>query len=142
MNLSMLVIPVLFDTTTQPFQLVNQWVRMYHYGHHLYPGMAITTCLLYGYAAFSKHAAGRHWRVFVVAAATTLSMLPFTWIFMTRTNNALFRAQMQSEAGRVASWDEAQELVTTWGRLHFVRSLLPLTGAVLGLLGNLHVLAF
>lgn len=142
MNLSMLAIPVLLDTTTQPSQLINQWVRIYHYGHQIFPAMAITTCLLYGYTAFSKRAARSRWRVFAVAGATTLSMLPFTWIFMLRTNNALFGAQMESKAGRVASWDEAQNLVMTWSGLHFVRSLLPLMGAVLGLLGTCQVLVF
>lgn len=142
MNISTLAVPVLIDTTTQTPQLFNQWVRIYHYGHRSLPAMSIATCLLYGYAAFSKHAAGGPWHVFAVAGATTLSMLPFTWIFMLRTNNALFRAQKESKAGRVANWDEALKLVTTWSWLHFVRSLFPLAGAVLGLLGTCQVLVF
>lgn len=135
MNISMLEIPVLLDTTTQASQLVYQWVRVYHYGHRIYPTMAITTCLLYGYAAFSKHAENSPWKVFAVAGAMTLSILPFTWIFMLPTNNAIFRAQKQTESKRVPNWDTAHKLVIRWSWLHAARTLLPLTGAILGLFG-------
>ena len=142
MNIAILTVPVVLDTTSQPSQLAHQWVRTYHYGHRTFPPISVLTCLLYGYAAFSKHADGSPWRVFAVAGAFTLSMVPFTWIFMTRTNNALFREQRQSKAGQVASLGEVQKLVTKWNGLHTLRSLLPLTGAVFGMLGICQVLVF
>ena len=137
MSLSLMAIPVLLDTTTQPSQLFHQWVRMYHYGHQVLPTLAVATFLLYGYAAVSKRAASRPWGIFAAAGVTTLSMLPFTWVFMVPTNNTLFRLDGESKAAAaaaVASWGEAQELVTRWSWLHLVRSLFPLAGAVLGLM--------
>lgn len=128
-----MAIPVLLDTTSEASQLFHQWVRMYHYGHQMLPTLAVATFLLYGYAAFSKRAASnRSWGVLAVAGLTTLSMVPFTWIFMVPTNNTLFRLEVESKGAAVASWDEAQELVTTWSSLHMARSLFPLAGAVLG----------
>ncbi|KAI4127297.1 MAG: hypothetical protein LQ338_003257, partial [Usnochroma carphineum] len=133
-DISLLVLPVLLDTNAQPLPLATQWVRVYHYGHRIYPALAITTCLLYSYAAYAKHATNTSgWRVFTTAAAMTIGMLPFTWVFMTTTNNALFRVQRQGEkSGKLG---EVEALVRRWRGLHFVRCLFPLGGAVLGLLG-------
>lgn len=136
MGLSLMAVPVLLETTTEPSQLFHQWVRMYHYGHQVLPTMAVATCLLYGYTAIRKRAAGRRWSVFAVAGMTTVIMLPFTWIVMAPTNNTLFRLEVESKAAPVANWGQAQELVTKWSWLHFVRSLFPLAGAILGLTGT------
>jgi hypothetical protein len=137
MSLSLMAVPVFLDTTTQPSQLFHQWARMYHYGHQVLPTMAVATFLLYAYAAICKRAAKNSRVMLVLAGATTLSMLPFTWVFMVPTNNTLFRLEVESKSALVASLGEAQELLKTWSWLHFVRSLLPLTGALLGLTGNL-----
>ena len=68
---------------------------------------------------------------------------------MIRTNNALFRAhRMQSckaEGGKgegVMGLEEAQGLVARWKRLHLIRSMFPLVGAVLGMLEMCRVLVF
>lgn len=142
LNVSMLAVPVLLDTAGEASQLVDQWARVYYYGFRLHPAIAITTCLLYAHAVFSKRAAGRQWRVFAVAGATTISMVLVTLIFMLPTNNALFRVQSECKAGRGASWGEVQSLLTTWNGLHITRSLFPMMGAVLGLLGTCQILVF
>ncbi|KAK2767073.1 hypothetical protein FQN54_006392 [Arachnomyces sp. PD_36] len=137
MGISTLTVPVLLDTASHPAQLVKQWVTVYHYGHRVYPGLAIATCALSGYAAYARHEAGQPWRVFGLAGLMTVSILPFTWTVMQATNNSLFRAhRTQSQSGgREISWQEARKLVARWNWLHVVRSLLPLTGAVICLLG-------
>lgn len=140
MNLSILDVPVLHDTATPASLLVNQWCRIYHYGHRLYPALCIATCVLYGHSGLAHQAASQPWRLYALAGTTTLAMVPFTWIFMSTTNNALFRAQKLSKEGRETSIQEAKRLLTKWGWLHFVRSLFPLTGAVLGFLGALELL--
>ena len=137
MSLSLIAIPVLLDTTTEPSQLFRQWVSMYYGGHQLLPTMSVATFLLYIYATLNKRAAGRQWKIFAIAGIMTVIMLPFTWLVMVPTNNTLF--QMEAENGRrlggggIASWEEAKGLVTKWSGLHLVRSLFPLAGAVLGL---------
>ncbi len=148
-NISTLAIPVITTTTTSSSQLVDRWVRTYHYGHQVLPALCVLTCSLYGYAAYTTYTAGGLWRVFATAGATTAGMLPFTWIVMIRTNNALFRAhRMQNckaeggKGGDVMGLEEAQGLVARWKRLHFIRSMFPLVGAVLGMLEMCRVLVF
>ena len=138
MSLSLMAVPVLLDTTTQAPQLFHQWARMYHYGHQVLPTMAVGTFLLYSYASLKKRSAKKRWGVFALAGLTTMSMLPFTWIFMVPTNNELFRLEAVSKAEPLAKGIvEAKELVVKWSWLHFTRSLLPLTGAIMGTVGTL-----
>lgn len=110
---------------------------MYHYGYQVMPTMAVATFLLYGYAAISNRAAGKRWSVFAVAGVMTVMIVPFTWVVMAKMNNTLFRLEMETKVAVVASLDEAKALVMMWHYLHFVRSLFPLAGAIVGLLGIL-----
>ena len=137
MSLSLVAVPVLLDTTTQAPQLFNQWARMYHYGHQVLPTMAIGTFLLYSYTSARKCSAKKPWGYFLVAGVTTMSILPFTWIFMVPTNNELFRLEEVSKAEpSVRAIAGAKELVVHWSWLHFARSLLPLGGAIMGMIGT------
>lgn len=137
MSLSLIAVPVFLETTTEPAQLLHQWARMFHYGQRVAPTMAFATSLLYASTAIYKRAAGRRWVIFAVAGVTTMIMVPFTLLFMVPTNDTLFRLGAERKAASVASLGEAQELVTKWSRLHVVRSLFPLAGAILGLMGTL-----
>lgn len=137
MSLSLMAVPVLLDTTTQAPQLFHQWARMYHYGHQVLPTMAVGTFLLYSYTSMKKRRAKKSWGVLTLAGVTTLSILPFTWIFMVPTNNELFRLEALSKVEPlVKGIDEAKELVVKWSWLHLTRSLLPLIGAILGTIGT------
>ncbi|ERF68106.1 hypothetical protein EPUS_06917 [Endocarpon pusillum Z07020] len=137
MSLSLMAVPVLLDTTNQAPQLFHQWTRMYHYGHQVLPTLAVGTFLLYGYTSIKKRSTKQSWATFALAGITTLSMLPFTWIFMVPTNNELFRLEELSKAEPlVKGMAEAKELVVKWSWLHLTRSLFPLMGAVMGTLGT------
>lgn len=139
-DLSMVVVPVLLDTVTEARLMVAQWARIYFYGHIIYPGICITTCLLYAYAAYTKQGKGLKWRTWALAAATTIAMVPFTWIFMAPTNNLLFDRHAQSKTGQEIEFNEVVNLITTWAGLHYARCLFPLAGACIGLLGNFQIL--
>ena len=137
MSLSLMAIPVLLDTTTQAPQLFHQWARMYHYGHQVLPTMAVGTFLLYSYTSIKKRNANKSWAIFALAGVTTMSMLPFTWIFMVPTNNELFRLREVSQTEPlVKGIVEAKELVVKWSWLHITRTLLPLAGAFIGAAGT------
>lgn len=137
MSLSLMAVPVLLDTTTNASQLFHQWVRMYHYGHQVLPTAAVGTFLLYSYTSIKKRKANKSWGIFLLAGVTTLSILPFTWVFMLSTNNELFRLESVSKAEPlVKGVVEAKELVVKWSWLHFTRSLLPLAGAIIGTVGT------
>ncbi|KAI3318559.1 hypothetical protein HD806DRAFT_549174 [Xylariaceae sp. AK1471] len=140
-SLSTIVIPVLLDTNPDSAHLIRQWVRLYHYGHIILPAACIGTCGLYGWIALSKRmSVKRHqWLRYVAAAVATFTMVPFTWILMTSTNNTLF--QLDSTTTGISTSeiepDFARKLVVKWAWLHITRSLFPLIGAYLGLTGML-----
>ncbi|KAI9931198.1 hypothetical protein ASPWEDRAFT_34275 [Aspergillus wentii DTO 134E9] len=137
MSLSLLAVPVLLDSTTEASQLFFQWTRMYHYGHQALPTMAVGTFLLYSYTCIKRRSEKKSWTVFALAASMTLSMLPFTWLCMEPTNSELFRLEEVSRDGVVEmGMSGARALVVKWSLLHFVRSLFPLGGAVLGGCGD------
>ncbi|KAF7585480.1 hypothetical protein BBP40_010818 [Aspergillus hancockii] len=128
MSLSLITIPVILDTGTQSKQLLDQFVALYSYGHTIMPALSVTTCALYGFVANSKRAASDPWSIYGIAAATTIAMVPFTWIVMVPTNNALFALHAASDA----ALEEVRGLSVRWQWLHVVRSLFPLAGAIIG----------
>jgi hypothetical protein len=134
MGLSLMAVPLFLDTNTESAHMLNQWVRLYHYGHLLLPTMSVVTSLLYGYTAAGKRSSAQSWVAYAVAGVMTLSMIPFTLLVMVPTNNTLFRLadEIKSDAA-VTTLGQVQKLVTRWGRMHFIRSLSPLVGAVIGL---------
>ncbi|KAE8362108.1 Noranthrone monooxygenase [Aspergillus caelatus] len=143
MNLHLLTIPILIETTQQPAQLVHQWSRIFYSGHRKGPGIAIVTGALYGYAAWAKFSVGEPWHHWMVAAVTTVSMVPYTWMFMNATNTALFHAEDRFEKGSVEiSLQESVRLVRKWDWLNTVRALFPLAGSVMGMLGVCGVLRY
>jgi hypothetical protein len=142
MGLSLVAIPVFLDTNTEASHLLTQFVRLYHYGHRLMPSLAVATFLLYGFTSIKKHAAGEPWLIHLLAGVTTLTMVPFTWVTMVPTNNALFQLDEQSRTKVKVNMDRVQRLVTKWGVLHVVRSLFPLAGAILGGISVLQQLGF
>ncbi|OTA56066.1 DUF1772-domain-containing protein [Hypoxylon sp. EC38] len=137
-SLSLIAVPVFLDTTEHMPLLFRQWARMYHYGHQVLPIMSVSTLALYGYVATKRRGARKPWSTCVLAGLTTVCMLPFTWIVMVPGNNELFRLEAASASETVAMGiDEVKQLVTNWAWLHFMRSLFPLVGAIVGAFGML-----
>ena len=138
MSLSLMAVPVLLDTTSDPAQLYHQWARMYHYGHQVLPTMAVATLSLYGYSAWTQRRAKRSWGGLALAGLTTVAMLPFTWLVMVPTNNRLFALEAAGKgSGSVGSIEEAAGLVVKWSWMHLARSLFPLIGGVIGTVNTL-----
>lgn len=139
MSLSVIVVPVLLDTNSDPNHILRQWARLYHYGHIYMPALCVTTCALYIFAALSKTTAAgqRQWSRYATAAVSTVVMIPFTWLVMTPTNNTLFRL---GASGSVMDLNLVRGLVVKWSWLHVTRSLSPLLGAFLGFTGILEEL--
>ncbi|KAF4155536.1 hypothetical protein CNMCM6069_007944 [Aspergillus lentulus] len=115
MGLSVVDIPVVLSNATQSSHLLQHFMRLYDIGHKMMPSLAITTCLLYGYTASSTRAAGRSGLPHIIAAVTTISMVPFTWLIMAPTNNALFRMHADPAA---ADLGEVRRLLVRWAQLH------------------------
>lgn len=131
-SLSLIAIPVFLDTITRAPQLFHAWERMYHYGHQALPTMSVGALGLWAYAAAKRRAAKEPWRLCALAGATTVLMVPFTWLVMVPTNNELFRlAAAGSDLGAVTI-EDARALVVSWARMHLTRAAFPLAGVALG----------
>jgi hypothetical protein len=131
--LSLMAVPVLLETTDEPTQLYRQWVTMYGHGHQVLPGLAIITAGLYARIALSLRSTTRPWSLFVLAGLATVAIIPFTLVFMVPTNDLLFALEKGTEKGQGGmSIMDAKELVLWWSRLHLMRSVMPLVGAVIG----------
>ena len=136
MGISFTAIPALFDTNTEAVHLLRQWARIYHYGSQLMPAMALVTLALYVYTARTRYIFHDPWRIWVAAGLMTIAIVPYTLIVMKGTNNSLFQLDRQ---GGVVELRRVHELLLTWNRLHIVRSLFPLAGAILGWMGMMDV---
>ncbi|KAJ4134709.1 hypothetical protein NW768_004307 [Fusarium equiseti] len=105
------------------------WQELFNRGFALMPKFAITTSVAYLYAIYAARQEGRSWKGLAIASALTVSIVPFTLIFMVPTNDLL----MEAAAGTLeASQEDVAKLIGRWGVLNLVRSLLPLAGAVAG----------
>jgi len=132
-GLAVIMVPVLLDCNAQTAHLLHQWVSLYNYGHRILPAISIATLLIYGYVVYDKVAAGESWMSYAGAGALTVGIIPFTLIVMLSSNNLLFRLDDEIRTNPKATTLElAQRTVTRWSRMHLVRSMFPLAGAILG----------
>lgn len=112
--------------------LAEQWAGIYNRGKLLGPQVAVLSLLGYGFLAYQRSVveARPGWGNFVGAAVLTLSIVPFTKIFMDPTNQALLTtADGTSVLGETA----VKELLVRWKDLNLTRALFPLAGAAMGL---------
>lgn len=132
-GLALIMVPVLLDVNTSTSHLLHQWVCLYNYGHRVLPAISIATLLMYGYIGFDKWTSGGPWISYAMAGGLTVGIIPFTLIVMLSSNNELFEmdAQIQHDP-KATSMKDARTLVAKWSRMHLLRSMFPLAGAVLG----------
>jgi Domain of unknown function (DUF1772) len=132
-SLSAVVIPTLIHTTSQAQALFTAWNTLYVYSNMMMRPLTMSTSLLYGYAAWSKSSANRPWHTSAAAGAMTFAIVPFTFTIMAPAYRRLLAEKLATTATR----EDAVHRVRRWRLLHTVRTLLPATGAVLGMLGLL-----
>jgi hypothetical protein len=134
--LSAIAVPMMLETASLAPHVLRQAGSMVMYGMMLMPSLSITTMLLYSCAALLKHRAGdAGWAMSMLAAAVTMAMIPFAWIFMVSTNKALLRIQLAgNDAAKldVGTVEEAREIVGKWGWLNGCQALFPLVGVIIG----------
>ncbi|KAF1957833.1 DUF1772-domain-containing protein [Byssothecium circinans] len=142
MSLSAITIPVLLDTNTVSKDLLNQWLSLFHYGHTIIPTCAMGVAGLHVLTALRRRAASRQkWRLYAAAAVSTVGIVPFTFIFMSPTNNTLFRLS-ETSAGTGDSLKNVRQILIKWTWMHVARALFPLYGAVTSLVGVLQELGW
>ncbi|EMD88361.1 hypothetical protein COCC4DRAFT_149821, partial [Bipolaris maydis ATCC 48331] len=133
-SLSAMTIPILLETTTDAFQLLCQWTRVYYYGHHVLLGIAIWTFLSYTLVCFRRRKAvtSKLWHLLAVTVLSTVSIILFTLLIMKHTNGEIIPYGIHDENDSVGRAQGPRELVVSWGFMHAVRSTFPLVGAILG----------
>ena len=129
-------------------QLKQQWLWFYSRGRATFPPLAATAALAYTYLAFHLPDDNVLAKWYITAAVSTISIVPFTLLVMMPTNNLLAASaarasSMKRESGeedvgnKVVKQDGEDEeflrLMMKWARLNYLRALLPLSGAVIGL---------
>lgn len=97
------------------------------------PKVALTTALMYGYAAWSLHGqAGGSGVLCLYAAMLTIAIVPYTLLIMGKTNKALHGA---ADGISTPNASQTSILLDRWSLLNSGRALFPLIGTSLGLIG-------
>lgn len=96
--------------------------------------MSILCGMAYWYAAWSyRNTDSNLSMMHIVSGTITMSMIPFTWIFILGVNTKLFRAIGDQTTSQVVNIDRIRGLVQRWRWLNVVRAMFPLTGAIVGM---------
>ncbi|KAL3418418.1 hypothetical protein PVAG01_10134 [Phlyctema vagabunda] len=128
-SISFITIPALLESPPATRILLQQWSSVFFKGAARAPAAAALACVSYGYATYAQTKHGKDWRLSTLAGVLTIAIVPFTIIFMSKTNNRLLAG---AAGALVTSTDEARSLLTKWVRLNAIRSLLPLVGGIVG----------
>ncbi|CAK4034461.1 Noranthrone monooxygenase [Lecanosticta acicola] len=129
MSLFLLTIPVIQDSSTSTTQLLRQWNLVFYKGHIQGPLIAIATGTVHILTAWRSGE-----RLFAVSGAITVSMIPYTWIFMRGVNDALFAASEWADEIKEGKSENLRQLVNSWSRFNAVRALFPLAGSIMGMI--------
>jgi hypothetical protein len=113
--------------------LAQQWQAMFNMGKVAAPTVAVVSVAAYAYTAYDRSKRHLYWTRYAAAGALTLSIIPFTLIFMHPTNQSLLQIASGGATAAVVNDDSVRALITKWAGLNLIRSLLPLGGAVVGL---------
>lgn len=117
-----------------PSLLAKQWAAIYETGKKKNPPIAAAVASSLAYLAWSVRQGGPLYkttvysrsRLYIAAAALTIGIVPYTFIFMAGTNNTLLKkAESTSDADK-----EVPALVERWNSLNLGRSVFPLAGAI------------
>ena len=136
--MSTIMMPSLLSSPASADVLAKQWLQGFTRGKALGPSLAGLSLAVYSYLAYDARAKGdAKWLAWAAAGVLTISIVPFTLVFMDTTNQALIAAATGGSSKSLAS-GATSELVTKWKHLNLVRSVLPLTGTVVGFYGLLH----
>ncbi|KAK2029968.1 DUF1772-domain-containing protein [Colletotrichum zoysiae] len=129
-SLSTFSVPAILQSSSEPAHALRPWRHIFLNGASTGPKVALVTFLSFAYAAYDHHTRGAVWKPYATAAVLSLTIAPFTLVFMSSTNNALMAGAQGVET---LSLSETTELLTRWQILNLVRSLISLASAGLGL---------
>ncbi|KAF1730636.1 Noranthrone monooxygenase [Beauveria bassiana] len=127
-SLSIIGIPTALSTPGSPTVV---WNGIFTRGMALMPKVAAVTSLCFLYGAYSSRGQ-RESKTFLSAAGLGVCIVPFTLVFMAKTNQLLLGSLKATSASSAV---ETARLISKWGTLNMIRSLFPLAAGILGLWG-------
>jgi hypothetical protein len=132
---STLTIPLILATKPPNLSLLlRQWYFVYNSGHKIGPRLAVTSGLIYWSAAWASRERGRAFALYASSGALTMSMVPFTWLFILDINNAIFAEIEKDRARNPTDIAHAQHLIAKWRTMNMARTVFPVLGAALGMM--------
>lgn len=122
--------------------LAKQWRNLFENGKSKNPPVAVGVTSAFLYLAWSVRSGSPLFQktpisrsvLFSAAAVLTMSIVPFTFVAMSNTNNKLLE---KSESTKEASDADTVDLVKCWTTLNQIRGFLPLVGGLCGMLATL-----
>jgi len=136
-GISFLACPAILESPAP--LLVKQWKKLFDTGKVIAPPLSIIAAAIYGSLAYRASKESASVVLYTAAAVLVPSIIPYTIIFISSTNNKLAAKEASlakvsitdtaAEAG-VAEEETAHALFDKWATLNLGRSLLPLIGTV------------
>ena len=116
---------------------LQQWQVIYDLGKLVSPPLSVATGIAWGSAAWiakGSASGGEEWKLYAVTAAATFGVLAWTLGAMMGTNLELLR---MAKAAREDSGSKmlvgAEKAVATWNWMNYVRAVIPMVGAWVGI---------
>ncbi|KAF9875757.1 hypothetical protein CkaCkLH20_06689 [Colletotrichum karsti] len=129
-SLSIFSMSAALETSAEPIHALKLWQNIFLRGKSLGPKLAGVAFVSLVYSAYDRYSHGLAWKPFVVAGALSIAIVPYTFVFMSTTNEKLMAG---AQGVTALGWSETKELLTRWQTLNFVRSFLSIAGAAVGL---------
>ncbi|EEA21760.1 hypothetical protein TMatcc_008817 [Talaromyces marneffei ATCC 18224] len=125
--------------------IARQWQYAYDIGKKLFPSMAVTSSLLYSFAAYTlgkeRGATCRQVSLLYTAAGLNIMIAPFTLLAIVAVNNVIApyttgKHDLPVDAKEDAQYEQTEKefvgQLEKWSLLNVIRGLFPLAGAGLG----------
>lgn len=130
LSMGAIAVPTMLDTNQSATQLLNQFKCFFGHGHRYAAPTVLVAALLHAFTSWKKRVSGKAWKLSAIAAVITALPWPYTGLFLAPINQTMFRWRAGTTTVPLSS---VQEKFRQWNRLHVLRSMFPLAGALVGL---------
>ncbi|KAH7252811.1 hypothetical protein BKA59DRAFT_555057 [Fusarium tricinctum] len=131
---SLIAIPALAELT--PAERVRAFRGLYNIGGIRSPTLGVVASSVLAYNSWLSYPASGEqsiWKLYAVAAVSTLAVAPFTVFIMGPTNARLLLFANKVDKGEEISDSDVTAQLGTWKFLNYTRYLLPLGASLLAL---------
>ncbi|SPJ70375.1 uncharacterized protein FTOL_00103 [Fusarium torulosum] len=131
---SLIAIPALAGLT--PAERVRAFRGLYNIGAIRSPTLGVVATSVLAYNSWLSYSASGEqsiWKLYAVAAISTLAVAPFTVFLMGPTNTRLLLLANKADKGEEISDGDVAAQLGKWKFLNYTRYLLPLGASILAL---------